>query len=144
MNTSAEPLDTAATRIVELRIHGVSGTPPESMLRTAMAEHLAPADVEQVAGDELTGFYRVTTTALPPDPEHILEAYNWGQLTSGTWKKALWLLLVPFGLLNAAHFMLPGITPRRPALGGALAHPPQRGHRQRVQKVQHPGLADHP
>ena len=94
-------------RIVELRIHGVSGTPPESMLRTVIDDELAAADVEQVAGDTLTGFYRVKAATHAPDPDHVLEAYNWGQLTSGTWRKSLWLLLVPFGLLNAAHFMLP-------------------------------------
>lgn len=104
-------------RIVELRIHGVSGTPPESMLRTDFDEILTASDVEQVAGDELTGFYRVATATHPPDPAHILEAYNWGQLTSGTWKKALWLLLVPFGLLNAAHFMLPKAARSGSAVG---------------------------
>jgi hypothetical protein len=97
-------------RIVELRIHGVSGTPPESMLRTGIDEQLAAADVEQVAGDDLTGFYRVKAAHHAPDPDHMVEAYNWGQLTSGTWRKSLWLLLVPFGLLNAAHFMLPNRT----------------------------------
>src|ERR1700710_2260805 len=94
-------------RTVELRIHGVSGTPPEAMLRTGIDDELAATDVEQVAGDALTGFYRVKAAKHDPDPDHVLEAYNWGQLTSGTWKKSLWLLLVPFGLLNAAHFMLP-------------------------------------
>ena len=98
----------APVRIVELRIHGVSGTPPESMLRESIGEILEPGDVEQVAGDDLTGFYRVRATKRSQDPDHIVEAYNWGQLTSGNWKKALWFLLVPFGLLNAAHFMLPG------------------------------------
>ena len=93
--------------IVELRIHGVSGTPPESMLRSSLDEVLAADDVRQVAGDELTGFYRVASAVRTPDPLHVVEAYNWGQLTSGTWKKSLWLVLVPFGLLNASHFMLP-------------------------------------
>lgn len=106
-------------RIVELRIHGVSGTPPESMLRTGIDDQLTAADVEQVAGDDLTGFYRVRTAHHAADPDHALEAYNWGQLTSGTWRKSLWLLLVPFGLLNAAHFMLPKVG-RGGAVGGRL------------------------
>ena len=108
-------------RIVELRIHGVSGTPPESMLRTDFDEQLAADDLEQVAGDELTRFYRVKAAKRSPDPYHVLEAYNWGQLTSGTWKKSLWLLLVPFGLLNAAHFMLPMSASGGSALGRLLA-----------------------
>jgi hypothetical protein len=97
-------------RIVELRIHGVSGTPPQDMLQQDPAHPLAADDVVQVAGDAQTGFFQLTSDrgpTGPTDPDHLLEAYNWGQLTSGSWTKSLWLVLVPFGMVNAAHFMLP-------------------------------------
>ena len=81
---------------VELRVHGVSGTPPESLLGVPQ--------VEQVAGDEYSRFFRPAGAA---DDGHVLEGYHWGRFTSGTWRQGLALLLVPFGLVNAAQFMLP-------------------------------------
>ncbi|MET0865936.1 MAG: hypothetical protein ABWZ98_16515 [Nakamurella sp.] len=90
------------TRVVELRIHGVSGTPAEEMLDCRF--------VTQVAGDVETRFFRRADSdgrPLSEDPDHVVEGYHWGQLTSGSWTKALWLILVPFGILNAAHFMIP-------------------------------------
>lgn len=87
---------------VELRVHGVSGSPPESMLRGA--------HVVQVGGDEKSRFFRLAGPQgeeLPPDRGRILEAYHWGRFTSGTWRQALWLLIIPFGIVNAAQFMLP-------------------------------------
>lgn len=86
---------------VELRVHGVSGTPPQDMLRSA--------HVVQVAGDELSAFYRPADSLgreLPADG-HVLEAYHWGKFTSGSWQQGLWLVLLPFGMVNAAQFMLP-------------------------------------
>ncbi|OLT14345.1 hypothetical protein BJF78_02615 [Pseudonocardia sp. CNS-139] len=35
-----------------------------------------------------------------------MEGYHWGRFTSGSWSQALWLVLMPFGLVNAAQFML--------------------------------------
>ena len=87
---------------VELRVHGVSGTPPESMLGTP--------HVEQVAGDDYSRYF--TTDPKPTDRE--LEGYHWGRFTSGTWRHALTLLFLPFGMVNAAPFMLPrGAGPLR-------------------------------
>jgi Na+-transporting methylmalonyl-CoA/oxaloacetate decarboxylase gamma subunit len=87
---------------VELRVHGVSGTPPVDMLDHPL--------VKQVAGDTDGRFFRPVDSAgnevRGPDG-HILEGYHWGPQTSGSWKQALWLALVPFGLVNAAYFMLP-------------------------------------
>src|SRR5215218_2119512 len=93
---------------VELRIHGVHGTPPAEMLG------VETGDVRQVAGDNLTGFYRSrsgelpyrTLTGLPV----AVEAYSWGTLTSGVrgllgWiQRALWILLLPFALANLAYW----------------------------------------
>jgi hypothetical protein len=87
---------------VELRIHGVSGTPPEVMLESA---HVA-----QVAGDSWGRFFRPVDgvgTEVQTDPSRTLEGYHWGKYTSGSSLKGLWLILIPFGITNAAAFMLP-------------------------------------
>ena len=86
----------------ELRVHGVSGTPPESMLQHP--------HVERVAGYSDAAFYRRwwESVAVSADTaDHRIEAYSWGGLTSGNNKRALWLLLLPFMLLNVAFFMAP-------------------------------------
>lgn len=87
---------------VELRIHGVSGTPPETMLSSA--------HVGQVAGEAFGRVFRPTSAVgepVRPAPNHLLEGYHWGQFTSGSWRQGLWLLVIPFGLVNAAQFTLP-------------------------------------
>ncbi|MGC4803630.1 hypothetical protein [Micromonospora sp. DT233] len=101
-----------AGRVLELRVHGVSNTPPAQVLG------LTPAPGEDsprpwlVAGDEVTGFYR--STAVRPDDSVVVEAYSWGQLTSGARtardvERALWTLLLPFTLANVALHARPGI-----------------------------------
>ncbi|MFF4450130.1 hypothetical protein [Streptomyces sp. NPDC001502] len=97
----------------ELRIHGVSGTPPESSL--------GHPRVTRVAGDAKAGFYRREWESQGASGEEDTvgfrrEAYSWGGLTSGDSGRALWLLLLPFMLLNMAFFADPGHTvspPRR-------------------------------
>lgn len=87
---------------VELRVHGVSGTPPVDMLDHPL--------VKQVAGDTDGRFFRPVDCRgeeVRAQDGHVIEGYHWGPQTSGTWKQALWLALVPFGLVNAAYFMLP-------------------------------------
>jgi hypothetical protein len=87
--------------LIELRVHGVSGTPPGEML---------DADrVRQVAGDELGRVFERADREGGPLPELRHDrtlAYHWGRLTSGSVTQGLWLLLAPFGLVNAAQFML--------------------------------------
>jgi hypothetical protein len=97
-------LDSTVHGLTELRVHGVSGTPPEQMLDQ-------PAElIKRVAGASKAGFWRRWypggTSHDQPDERH-LEAYAWGQLTSGPATRALWLLLLPFTLINVAHWMLP-------------------------------------
>lgn len=86
---------------MELRVHGVGGTSPESILATD--------DVVRVRGDDTAGFYR----PADPPPSRAgstpidLEAYSWGGLTSRSATRALWVVLTPFALINVAGWMLP-------------------------------------
>src|SRR3954468_20425161 len=97
---------------LELRVHGVHNTPPTSMLG------IDKGDLAQVAGDNLTGFYRSRSGDLPyrlPKAGLAVEAYSWGALTSGArgflgWvQRALWLLLLPFALANMAYWARLGV-----------------------------------
>jgi hypothetical protein len=97
-----EPVAAAGGPWVELRIHGVSGTPPESMLESA--------HVRQVAGDAWGRFFRPVDSVggeVQDDPDRLLEGYHWGKYTSGSALQGIWLILIPFGLVNAAAFMAP-------------------------------------
>ncbi len=101
---------------VELRIHGVSGTPPEDMLGSA--------HVKQVSGDEFSRFFRpcdAQQNETRPAPEHLLEGYHWGKFTSGSWRQGLWLVILPFGFVNAAQFMLPRPTTKAATFWHAVA-----------------------
>lgn len=103
--------------IVEIRVHGVSGTPPEDML--------GDPHPEAVDGDDLARFYRRRDkVATHPLPARTVEAFHWGRMTACSPTRALWLLLAPFGLVNLARYTLPmrmhgstelGIWPRRVA-----------------------------
>ncbi len=98
---------------VELRVHGVHGTSPATMLGVADNE------VGQVAGDGLTGVYRTKDGKVPlrelEGTSVSVEAYSWGALTSGVqgflgWvKRALWLILLPFALVNLAYWARLGL-----------------------------------
>ena len=99
--------------VVELRVHGVSGTPPEALLG-------CPSEfLEREAGDKSAGFYRRPpwiddAAAGPPVAwRRVLEAYSWGGLTSGPASRAVWLLFLPFIFINLAHWMLPPATKQR-------------------------------
>jgi hypothetical protein len=102
--------------VVELRVHGVSGTPPEALLN-------CPTEfLEQKAGDKSAGFYRrlewIDDTASPPEEgkwRRVMEAYSWGGLTSGRASRAVWLLFLPFILIDLAHWMLPPAGRKLPA-----------------------------
>jgi hypothetical protein len=84
--------------VTELRIHGVGGTTPEVLLND-----LAP---QQVAGDNIAGFYRTADQlSLPGVVSRHVEGYSWGGLTSRSSSRVLWLLLLPFLLGNLAGWM---------------------------------------
>jgi hypothetical protein len=99
-----------AGTIWELRVHGVSNTPPAGVLGIGAGE------LQRTAGDATTGFYQSATRATKPP---VLEAYSWGRLTSGQRavkdiQRALWTLLLPFTLANVALHARPKI-PADPA-----------------------------
>ncbi|MFD9193255.1 hypothetical protein ACFWCA_34265 [Streptomyces phaeochromogenes] len=85
---------------VEIRVHGVSGTPPESLLEIC--------DIRQVDGDDDARFFR--ERRLPQAEPVKCEAFHWGNMTSGSVSKALWLLMAPFGVINLAGYTLPALA----------------------------------
>jgi hypothetical protein len=96
----------------ELRVHGVSGSPAEEMLDRPL--------IRQVAGDREAGFFRPRSEyggTFGPGGAR-LEAYRWGNLTSGAAARAFWLLLLPFGLANVALWMRPPAT----GMGRRIVH----------------------
>ncbi|MGA7281701.1 MAG: hypothetical protein WBZ40_07935 [Acidimicrobiia bacterium] len=81
----------------ELRVHGVSGTPPRDMLYT-----------DPVARDVDPSVPRTYTTVYrKPDrgSGYAVEAFHWGGLTAGSWRTAFWILLAPFAFANIAGWM---------------------------------------
>jgi hypothetical protein len=112
------PQGGSSQETVELRVHGVSGTPAEDMLD-------CPTEfLRQEAGDKHAGFYRCRPCDCDDENRTggrpVREAYSWGGLTSGSATRALWLLFLPFILVNLAHWMLPpskeGREPARAAV----------------------------
>ncbi|MEZ7005091.1 hypothetical protein [Streptomyces sp. AD55] len=101
------PADTA----LELLVHGVGGTTPDEMLDGSRTV--------RITGDEVAAVFRRAEDAdAERRPEEyrgrpVPEAYVWCNLTSGNGTRALWLLLLPFMVVNLAHWMRPGAR-RRP------------------------------
>jgi len=100
--------------VIELRVHGVTGSPAEEVLDRPL--------LRRIAGDTDAGFFR-------PRPEYgaitgpggaTLEAYRWGNLTAGAAARALWLLLLPFMLANVAVWLRPDVKPGPRAVIRAL------------------------
>ncbi|MFC8140758.1 hypothetical protein ACFUKV_03125 [Streptomyces paradoxus] len=97
---------------LELLVHGVGGTTPQEMLND-------PRTV-RITGDDTAAVFR---RADDVDAEHhpgdrrregpVPEAYVWCNLTSGNGTRALWLLLLPFMVVNLAHWMRPSAHGRR-------------------------------
>ncbi|MEH1102547.1 hypothetical protein [Micromonospora sp. CPCC 205561] len=103
-----------AGRVLELRVHGVSNTPPGQVLGLRPAPGVTTPAPWLVAGGPVTGFYRSPATG--PDDPVVVEAYSWGQLTSGARtardvERALWTLLLPFALANVALHARPDVPP---------------------------------
>jgi hypothetical protein len=78
--------------VIELRVHGVGGGSPESLLGVEQAETV------RVAGEGPTGFWARRS-------QRGVEGYWWGRLTSAPLLQPLWIVLLPFTLLNVAGWM---------------------------------------
>jgi len=93
--TAAHPL--VPDGITELRIHGVSGAPPEDLVNDPHPLF--------VSGDDKAGFYR---RLEPPEigPDRTVEAYSWSAFNSRSRSRAFWLLLFPFAMVNHAGWMV--------------------------------------
>jgi hypothetical protein len=78
--------------VIELRVHGVGGGSPESLLAVDEAETI------RVAGEGPTGFWARRS-------QRAVEGYWWGRLTSAPLLQPLWIVLLPFTLLNVAGWM---------------------------------------
>lgn len=79
----------------ELRIHGVGGSPGASMLGLASED------------DAITVAEGIGTRFLARRSDPRVEGYDWGGLTSGSSLQPLWVLLLPFTVLNVAGWMHP-------------------------------------
>lgn len=109
--TADDPTGRPTEVDLELLVHGVGGTTPEKMLDD-------PRTV-RIAGDDTAAVFRraddVDAESRPADHRDrpVPEAYVWCNLTSGNASRALWLLLLPFMVVNLAHWMRPA-TRNRP------------------------------
>ncbi|WP_406180742.1 hypothetical protein [Streptomyces sp. NBC_01006] len=98
---------------LELRVHGVHGAPPEELLGD-------PRTV-RITGDSTAAvFRRAADVDAEAHPEWyagrpVVEAYCWSRLTSGNGSRALWLLLLPFMVVNLAHWARPAAPATGPA-----------------------------
>ncbi|GAA2367693.1 hypothetical protein GCM10010378_03520 [Streptomyces viridochromogenes] len=103
--------DAGEARIaLELLVHGVGGTTPQQMLDDPRTE--------RITGDDTAAVFRraddVDAESRPGDHRGrpVPEAYVWCNLTSGNSARALWLLLLPFMVVNLAHWMRPAARDR--------------------------------
>ncbi|MEV8432423.1 hypothetical protein PGH47_04440 [Streptomyces sp. HUAS 31] len=113
--TTKEPADQGTSAAsggaaLELLVHGVGGTTPQEMLDD-------PRTV-RITGDDTAAVFRraddVDAEDRPDDQRElpVPEAYVWCNLTSGNSARALWLLLLPFMVVNLAHWMRPATRDR--------------------------------
>ncbi|WP_406514113.1 hypothetical protein OG851_07185 [Streptomyces sp. NBC_00161] len=105
---------------LELRVHGVHGAPPDELLGD-------PRTV-RITGDSTAAVFRRAADADAEDhPEWyagrpVVEAYCWSRLTSGNGARALWLLLLPFMVVNLAHWARPAAPATGPAPRGVRTY----------------------
>lgn len=101
------------TYVVELRVPGAGSASPE-----AVVGGVAAVDV---AGDGVGRLLRPADRLLRPAPGPVLsstgrpvprtvEGYCWAAMAPRGPARAAWALLLPFTLVNAAHWMLPPVT----------------------------------
>lgn len=102
-STALPPLEPRACH--ELRVHGVAGTSPESML--GLKAELTGVDVPTTQ-DGCTDTTRPGDISVwrTPEVQPDLRAWSWSSLTSGHWYQAFYLVLLPFMIANVAGWML--------------------------------------
>jgi len=107
--------------VVELRTHGVSGTPPASILgaKSVVQVNDGPRgrffQEAEPTNSEVANPYQHSISLDEVPHRRLREAYHWGSMTSGGFMQAMWALLLPFALVNVAQWMLPGPTgPKKP------------------------------
>ncbi|GAA2097497.1 hypothetical protein GCM10009801_67910 [Streptomyces albiaxialis] len=98
---SPEPLRVLS---LELIVHGVVDTDP--------AEMLGDTRIEQTQGDTTAGLFRRTEDVDAEErgdegPRSVSEAYTWSNAVTGSRSRTLWLILLPFTLINLAHWTRP-------------------------------------
>lgn len=83
-------------QLVQIMVHGVGGASASEFLRVP--------HVQLAAGDETSGFWVPAGADGEPavDGPVRREALAWGGSTAGSWRSALWVLLIPFALANVA------------------------------------------
>lgn len=98
------------TRLVELVVPGIGPVD--------RAEALEPPVVHRISGDEAAGWYG---TVAEDNAEPLVErqVYDWNRLTIGGAGRAMWLLLLPFLLINLVTWMQPRL-PRYSRVSGWL------------------------
>ncbi len=121
----------------------------------AAPESLIEAEAVLVAGDETSGFYRAKHILRRGERndahEHrtqadnrmaVREAYSWGGLTSGggflaRLKKSLWVVLLPYSLVNVAGWMAPPVGETRAEKWDRTErdHPGSNGLRSRILRL---------
>ncbi len=88
---------------VELRVHGVGGAHGAKML-----------GYESLADDVVVVERGKDTRILARSRDSSVESYDWGDLTSGSGLRSLWIVLLPFTLMNVAGWMHPPVDQSSP------------------------------
>ncbi|HET9380372.1 MAG TPA: hypothetical protein VFP69_06035 [Streptomyces sp.] len=111
-STERGPAPRPAGAALELLVHGVGGTTPGEMLGDPRTVRITGDDTAAVfrRADDVDAETAPRTDTGRDGP--VPEAYVWCNLTSGNGSRALWLLLLPFMVVNLAHWMRPGARGR--------------------------------
>ncbi|MGW2289269.1 hypothetical protein [Streptomyces phaeochromogenes] len=105
---------TAGTAL-ELLVHGVGGTTPQEMLNDPRTVRITGDDTAAVfrRADDVEAEKEAAKRLDEAPGKPVPEAYVWCNLTSGNGSRALWLLLLPFMVVNLAHWMRPTVRDNR-------------------------------
>ncbi|MEV3873494.1 hypothetical protein [Streptomyces sp. NPDC049906] len=105
----SDPSSRAAGTALELLVHGVGGASAPELLNDPRTVRVTGDDTAAVhrRADDLDAEIRRDRGEGP-----VPEAYVWSNLTSGSGARALWLLLLPFMVVNLAHWMRPAAVGR--------------------------------